>query len=103
MEIGRAFMVSDAAALPPDLPFRFGFRSGERGTHSSRSIILADLRQLLASTPADTEYEDYRLAIMEDNVLGKGTASARLWGWKKLRGLYGLDPRLAVFRCFRQL
>jgi hypothetical protein len=40
---------------------------------------------------------------MEGNVLGKGTASTRFWSWKKLRELYGLDPSLAVFRCFRQL
>ncbi|MBK7780589.1 MAG: hypothetical protein IPJ58_07325 [Ardenticatenia bacterium] len=82
---------------------RFGFRSGDRGTHGSRSILLADLRQLLAATAADAAYEDYRRAIMEDNVLGKGTASTRLNSWKKLRELYGLDPRLAVFRCFREL
>lgn len=81
----------------------FGFRTGQRGTHGSRSIMLAALRQLLDSTPADTTYAGYRAAIMEENVLGKGTASTRLWSWKKLRELYGLDPRLAVFRCFRQL
>ena len=82
---------------------RFGFRSGERGTHGSRSMMLPDLRQLLASTPADASYENYEAAIMEENVLGKGTASTRLWSWKKLRELYGLDPSLAVFRCFREL
>jgi len=65
--------------------------------------MLADLRQLLDATPVAAGYEDYRLAIMEENVLGKGTASTRLWSWKKLRELYGLDPRLAVSRCFRKL
>ncbi len=85
------------------LPARFGFRSGERGTHASRSIMLADLSQLLASTPASATRDDYRAAILDENALGKGTASTRLWSWKKLRELYGLDPRLAVFRCFRQL
>lgn len=82
---------------------QFGFRYGERGTHGSRSIMLPDLRQLLASTAVDAVYEDYQAAIMEENVLGKGTASTRLWSWKKLRELYGLDPSLGVFRCFRQL
>jgi hypothetical protein len=65
--------------------------------------MLADLCQLLASTPVRATYDDYRVAIMEENVLGKGTASTRLWTWKKLRELYGLDPRLAVFRCLRRL
>ncbi len=90
-------------ALHADLPARFGFRSGERGTHASRSIMLADLGQLLAATPAGATRDDYRVAILDENALGKGTASTRLWSWKKLRELYGLDPRLAVFRCFRQL
>jgi hypothetical protein len=99
---------SNAAALtviasPAGLPARFGFRSGERGTHASRSIMLADLDQLLTATPATATHDDYHTAIQDENVLGKRTASTRLWSWKKLRELYGLDPRLAVFRCFRQL
>jgi len=65
--------------------------------------MLEALGQLLASTPVGATHEDYRVAIMEDNVLGKSTASTRLWTWKKLRELYGLDSRLAVFRCFRRL
>jgi len=81
----------------------YGFRSGERGTHGSRSIMLADLRQLLESIPSDASYEDYRVAIMEQNLLGKGTASNRLWSWKKLRELYGLDSNKVVFRAFRAL
>ena len=65
--------------------------------------MLADVRQLFDATPPGITYEDYRDAIMGHNVLAKGTASTRLWSWKKLRELYGLDPRLAVFRCFRVL
>lgn len=82
---------------------RFGFRFGERGTHGSRSITLADLRQLLDANPADTTSEGYRASIMDENIVGKPTTSSRLWTFKKLRELYGLDPRLAVFRCFRRL
>jgi len=92
-----------APAPPAGLPARFGFRSGERGTHASRSIMLADLDQLFTATPATATHTDYHAAIQDENVLGKRTASTRLWSWKKLRELYGLDPRLAVFRCFRQL
>jgi hypothetical protein len=65
--------------------------------------MLGDLRRLLMLTPAEAGYEDYRAAILEENVLGKGTASTRLWSWKKLRELYGLDPRKPVFRCLRVL
>lgn len=85
------------------LPDRFGFRSGDRGTHGSRSMMLTDLQALLAATPADTSYDGYRIAIMDENVLGKPTASTRLWAWKKLRELYSLDRRVPIFRCLRTL
>lgn len=84
-------------------PEEYGFRSGERGTHGSRSIMLADLQELLSSAPSDASCEDYRIAIIERNALGKGTASNRLWSWKKLRELYGLDCRKVVFRALRTL
>ncbi|HSF38984.1 MAG TPA: hypothetical protein VLT87_04265 [Thermoanaerobaculia bacterium] len=103
MVVSPPRLLEGGSSRAADLAARFGFRSGERGTHASRSIMLADLSQLLSSTPPGAAYQDYRLAIQEDNVLGKATASTRLWSWKKLRELYGLDPRLAVFRCFRQL
>jgi hypothetical protein len=75
----------DGAANEAARSAQFGLRYGDRGTHGSRSIMLPDLRQLLASTAVDAVYEDYQTAIMEENVLGKGTASTRLWSWKKLR------------------
>lgn len=65
--------------------------------------MISDLQRLLEANPPDTAPEKYRISIFEDNVLGKRTSSTRLWSWWKLRALYGLDPRLAVFRCFRQL
>lgn len=64
--------------------------------------MLPDLGQLLDSTPLSATHDDYRVAVMEENVLGKRIVSARLWTWKRLRELYGLDPRVTVFRCFRE-
>ena len=100
---GQASKVRFEKTTRGEFPTRFGFRSGDRGTHGSRSIMLVDLRQLLDATLPETTYEGYRVSIMEENVLGKGTASTRLWSWKKLRELYGLNLELTVFRCFRRL
>ena len=86
----------------PSLPEAFGFRSEAQSVHGSRTIMLADLTTLLAAVPGAAAYGDYERAIMEDNVLGKGTASTRLWAWKKLRELYALDAELAVFRLLRK-
>ena len=84
-------------------PIKFGFRSGDRGTHGSRSILVGDLQTLLTSVPSGAAPEGYRAAITEENVLGKGSASLRQETWQKTRQLYGLDPKLAVFRCMRQM
>lgn len=65
--------------------------------------MLADLSTLLDAVPADASHEEYRRAIQDENVLGKKTASTRLWAYKKLRELYALDPALPVFRALRLL
>jgi hypothetical protein len=86
---------------PGDLPERAGFRSDAQSVHGSRTIMLRDLRALLDAVPAIASYHDYERAILEDNVLGKRTASTRLWAWKKLRELYALDPSVPLFRYLR--
>ena len=52
-----------------------GHESG--GTHTSRTIQLEELRSLLAAVPQDAAPEDYRDAIIEQNVLGKKTLNSR--------------------------
>jgi hypothetical protein len=63
--------------------------------------MLADLAMLLDAVPADAAHDAYREAILGGNVLGKKTASTRLWSWKKLRELYSLDLETPVFRLLR--
>ena len=95
----RYFIPSAPSAFPP----RLGFRSEAQSVHGSRTIMLADLTLLLDAVPAGTTHDDYERAITEDNVLGKRTASTRLWAWKKLRELYALDPEVTTFRILRHL
>jgi hypothetical protein len=59
--------------------------------------MLADLTALFDAVPAGASHDAYRQAIQENNVLGKKTASTRLWAYKKLRELYALDPQLPIF------
>jgi hypothetical protein len=87
----------------PRYPESFGFRSEAQSTHGSRTIMLADLTTLLDAVPAGATHADYVHAINQDNVLGKRTASTRLWAWKKLRELYALDPEVPLFRILRRL
>ena len=48
-----------------------GFRFGEKGTHTSRTMMLAELTELLAAVPANAARGEYAEAIIEDNILGK--------------------------------
>jgi hypothetical protein len=84
-----------------ELPECFGFRTGARGTHSSRTIMLAELRLLLDRRPATASKSDYRAAIIENNVLGKKTVTNRRLTAKRMGELYALDPRVPVFRLLR--
>ncbi len=96
LERGIADLPSKEAAI-------WGFRSGERGTHSSRTIMLDELSQLLDAAPADGGRRDYTRAVMDDNCLGKRTSANRMHSLQRLTELYGLDPRLLLFRALRDL
>jgi hypothetical protein len=80
-----------------------GLRFGNKGTQSSRTIMLGELRDLLAVVPEDASRNDYANAIVEDNVLGKQTAATRRLTRQRLAELYGLDPAIPIFRVLRRL
>lgn len=80
---------------------QLGFRVGAKGTHSSRNMMYPDLWTLLGSLPEDSTRPEYREAVVEDNVLGKPTASSRQKSFEHLGALYALDPELPLFRYMR--
>lgn len=88
-----------------DQEFGSGIVAGDQsgGTHTSRTIMLADLQALLAAVPADAPHEDYRSAVINDNVVGKGSLSGRQRTFRYLRELYLLDPGQLLFRAMRDL
>ena len=89
--------------LVPESALPLGFSNDPAGTHGSRTIMLSELRQLLAATPRDATYDDYRRAIVDDNVLGKRTMATRKESFRRLRELYGLSPDVPLFRGLRDL
>ena len=80
-----------------------GFRFGMNGPHAARTMMLDDLRVLLAHTPADANRTNYASAIVADNVLGKATKKARELALGHLGTLYGLDASIPIFRAMRRL
>ena len=86
----------------PEVHQRLGFRDGDRGTHSSRTLMFAEIEALFEATQPDAIVADYRRAIVEDNVLGKRTHTTREHTTRKLKALFGLNPEIPVFRALRR-
>ncbi len=91
------------AGLAGNRAMSWGFRSGDRGTHNSRTIMLVELSHLLDAAPGETAREGYAKAVIEENCLGKRTAATRKISLQRLTELYGLDARLTLFRVLRDL
>ncbi len=89
------------ADLQPSQATLWGFRSGERGTHTSRTIMFDELSHLLGAVPGEASRKDYAKAVMEENCLGKRTAATRKLSLQRLIELYSLDTRVVLFQVLR--
>lgn len=85
-------------SVPSPTGKQFGFRYGDKGTHSSRTIMFEELQQLLESHPGNVPREIYIQAVIDENCLGKHTAATRKLSLQRLSELYGLDPEVPLFR-----
>lgn len=83
-----------AEILPGDVP---------GGPSTSQTIMVSSFQRLLSVVPSTAPVEDYRSAVMDENVLGKQTAGGREWAFRQLRRFYGLDRELLLFRALRDL
>lgn len=90
-------------AGPDGVATKHGFRVGDKGTHSSRTLMLAELEAVLAAALDNADRASYATAIIEGNCLGKPTASTRRLSNQRLGELYALDPFSTVFRVLRKL
>ena len=87
----------------PESALRFGFDNGPGGPHASRTMMLSELRLLLAACPSSATYAQYGAAILAQNVLLKRTEATRRESLRRLRELYGLSRSLVLFRALRDL
>ena len=81
----------------------WGFRSGGRGTQTSRTIMLDELSRLLDAAPGEATLEYYADAVINGNCLVKRTAANRRLSLQRLTELYGLNAQLILFRVLRDL
>jgi hypothetical protein len=80
-----------------------GFRTGDKGTHTSRTMMLAELSTILAAASPAASRADYASAIIDSNVLDKPTASSRRLTNQRIGELYALDSKVPLFGILRNL
>lgn len=81
---------------------RFGFRFEKGGVHTSRTMMLEDLKLLLSYVSSSDAFKnDYLKAIEEDNCLGKRSGKTRKLTGSHLVELYSLDSSITIFRALR--
>lgn len=78
---------------------RFGFSLERGGAHSSRTMMLEELGQLIAYIGrSEASKADYQHAIYQENCLKKRSGKTRILTFRHLVDLYGLDPSIPIFR-----
>jgi hypothetical protein len=96
----------DASASNVHVPERAlaaGFSNKPIGTHTGKTMMLPELRLLLAAVPGPAEFAEYQRAAVEENALGKSTAANRSNTLMYLKQLYGLRRDVPVFAAMREL
>ena len=82
---------------------RYGFTITPVGTHTSKTMMLAELTRLLAASPPETGYAEMRRLVVDANVTLKATAVTRRDTFNRLAQLYALRLEKIVFRALRDL
>lgn len=81
---------------------RFGFNFRRGGVHTSRTMMLEEMRDLLTYVDRpEAEKSDYLKAINNENCLGKRTGKTRMITYRHLVDLYSLDYDKALFKALR--
>ena len=87
----------------PEAALEFGFMNEPAGAHTSRTIMLSELRGLLGAVAPAADYLEYQHAAVEMNAAHKATLSTRQKTFRHLRELYSLSSDILLFRALRDL
>lgn len=81
------------------IQIRLGFRIERGGAHTARTMMLEELKTLLAFVnQPKAARADYFRAIDEENCLGKRSGKTRRLTYRHLVDLYALNPSTTIFR-----
>lgn len=73
------------------------------GTHTSKTMMLRELRALLGASSRSATFAEYAQAITDENVLDKATSATRAKTLLHMRHLYTLDASMPIFAALREL
>lgn len=79
-----------------------GFKFGKSGAHTSRSMMIEELKILLFGRPETAKLEDYKQDIEVFNVLQKPSENARKYSFQPLMSMYGLTQDIYLFKVLRE-
>lgn len=82
---------------------KFGYKFGQSGAHSARSMMLFELQTLFRTVSHDADREKLQAEICDYNLLDKPTLKSRELTYRHLVDLYGLSTDIPIFRVFRML
>lgn len=77
-----------------------GLRAGAAGTHSTRTMMLAEISEVLRAGGGARTREEVSALIVDENLLGKDTVSNRRLTNQRLGELYALDRSTPIYRVF---
>lgn len=87
-----------------DINARFGFKTKKGATHTARTMMLDELKNLLSrAQETKPSREEYLKLILEDNCLGKRSGRTRSLSARHLVDLYALDPDITIFKALLYL
>jgi hypothetical protein len=81
----------------------FGLKLTGGGPHIGRTILLEQITRLLRVAPPNATLDQYKIAVIEQNALGKATQANGKETFRRLRELYGLSGEIPLFSIYREL
>jgi hypothetical protein len=82
---------------------KFGYKFGQSGAHSARSMMHKELQLLFQATAPGSTQDQYQSEVCDHNLLDKPTVKSRNLTYRHLLDLYGLSNEIPLFRTFRML
>ena len=89
------------ARTNPTAMSAFGLKLAGGGAHQSKTMMFREIEALLAT--GFSEKPALRMAVIENNVLGKATANTRLLTYRHLVSLYALSRDVPIFNVMYHL